>query len=127
MVQRNENDHRVVFCHLQTKVNPSLQFNDGKLITVSRASCRAHCAHGDQPMPVPLDNDGHPNRQCARIHIANGLPECEVNTPSLDLCGLEACLERCNFQEAPFLENPEETEEAEEPLPEDTKDHNLRG
>ncbi len=86
---------RISICHLEKKVDLSLLFNDGHVITPSRVSCAAHCRHGDHPMPVPLGNNAHPNRACARIHVANGLPECEVNTPSLFTCGLDACIARC--------------------------------
>lgn len=87
---------KVSFCHLQQKVDPDLVFNDGKVINVAKAACAAHCGHGDQPMPVPADNEAHPNRACARIHVVNGLPNCEVNTLAVStICSVEACIARC--------------------------------
>lgn len=87
---------RVSLCHLQKKVDPSLLFNDGKVITPSKASCAAHCRHGDQPMPVPAGNNAHVNRGCARIHVVSGLPNCEVNTPATIACSLDNCIARCD-------------------------------
>jgi len=86
---------RVSICHLQDKVDPTLTFNDGKTISADKNSCAAHCRHGDHPMPVPADNNAHPNRNCARIHVADGLPSCEVNTPATSLCSVDACIARC--------------------------------
>ena len=86
---------RVALCHLQKKVDESLLFNDGRVITASKASCAAHCRHGDHPMPVPADNNAHPNRACARIQFQDGLPSCEVNTPNNNACSVEACIARC--------------------------------
>lgn len=87
---------RISICHLEKKVDTSLLFNDGRVITPSRVACAAHCRHGDHPMPVPLGNNAHPNRACARIHVAQGLPNCEVNTPSGITCGVDACVARCS-------------------------------
>ena len=92
----NADFDQIFLCHLQQKVDETLLFNDGIIIHPDRASCEAHCRHGDYPMPVPLDNNGHPNRQCARIHEEFGFPECEVNTPAFDgRCSLEACYAAC--------------------------------
>lgn len=77
---------RVSFCHLQKKVDPGLLYNDGRVITVSKAACRAHCAHGDQPML---------NLSCARIHVIEGLPSCEVNTPATSVCSEAQCIAFC--------------------------------
>jgi hypothetical protein len=86
---------RVDLCHLEDKVDPTLEFNDGHVITTNANACVAHCRHGDHPMPIPLDNDGHPNRACARVHEIDGLPFCEVNTPDDFTCSLESCISRC--------------------------------
>lgn len=86
---------RVSICHLQDKVDPTLLFNDGKVISADKNSCVAHCRHGDHPMPVPADNNGHPNRACARVHAVEGLPSCEVNTPGGATCSVDACIARC--------------------------------
>lgn len=86
---------KVDLCHLEKKVDASLLFNDGHVINVNVKSCKAHCKHHDQPMPIPLDNNAHENRACARIHVVNGLPSCEVNTPATIGCSVDVCLERC--------------------------------
>ena len=86
---------RISLCHLEKKVDTSLRFNDGHVITPSRVACAAHCRHGDHPMPVPLGNNSHPNRSCARIHVAQGLPNCEVNTPNNTTCSVDRCVARC--------------------------------
>jgi len=86
---------KVDLCHLEKKVDMSLVFNDGHVIDVNVKSCKAHCKHLDQPMPIPLDNNAHENRACARIHVVNGLPSCEVNTTSTIACSVDVCLERC--------------------------------
>ena len=87
---------KVFLCHLLDKVDPTLQFNDGIIIHTDKAACKGHCGHGDHPMPVPLDNDNHPNRDCARIHDQFGFPECEVNTPEVGLCSVSECQRRCD-------------------------------
>ena len=88
---------QVFICHLQDKVDDTLVFNDGIIIHPSRQACKAHCRHGDHPMPVPLNNDSHPNRSCARIHTVFGFPECEVNTASVDgECSVAECVARCD-------------------------------
>ena len=86
---------KVDLCHLEKKVDASLLFNDGHVINVNVKSCKAHCKHHDQPMPIPLENNGHVNRNCARIHVVNGLPSCEVNTPATIGCSVDVCLVRC--------------------------------
>lgn len=96
---------QVDICHLQDKVDASLLFNDGIVITVNANACAAHCRHGDQPMPIPLNNNAHPNRLCARIHVSFGLPECEVNTPDTFACTEDACIARCLASQGPRL-NP---------------------
>ena len=84
---------RVEICHLQQKVDPTLQFNDGKVIEVSKEACRAHCAHGDHPMPSATSPS---NVLCARIHVIEGLPSCEVNTPNTASCTVAQCIARCD-------------------------------
>lgn len=76
---------RVDICHLQKKVDPTLTFNDGRIITPSTASCVAHCNHGDHPMS---------DRSCARVHFPDGAPSCQVNTPSPG-CSEARCIALC--------------------------------
>ena len=92
----NADFDQVFICHLQDKVDPTLTFNDGIIIHPARTACKAHCRHGDHPMPVPLDNESHPNRSCARIHVEFGFPECEVNTPGDGVCSVDDCVARCD-------------------------------
>ena len=77
----------VAICHLEKKVDPSLRFNDGHVISPNRAACRAHCRHGDHPMS---------KRSCARVHAREGLPSCEVNTPATSrFCSVDRCIAAC--------------------------------